>query len=154
MPDVLGPMRDYLVTAGVVREPSVAAPGNNPNLCPLWIEPALGTPAPNEMPPGGNAIQKGPTAVAAAYLSGGFPPGPYESTWRLPTVDVRLRTKDAPTAKSIEQAMSAALIDKRDFMLGGLYCIECLMWRALAPLGSDNQSFDWTVSYRFQVLAP
>jgi hypothetical protein len=48
--------------------------------------------------------------------------------------------------------MSKALIDKRDFMMGGVYVVESEQWRALQRLGSDEQGYEYVVSYIFELL--
>lgn len=147
MPNLLTELRAHLVTAGVVRAPTV--PGSLPV---LWIEPRLGVPAPGETPAGGSASQAGATAVAGAFITGGFAPQPYESFMRRPIVDFRLRTSTALAAEQLELAITAALIDRRDFMLGALYVIECEQWRALTRLGSDAQGFEFMASYWLEIL--
>jgi hypothetical protein len=41
--------------------------------------------------------------------------------------------------------MSKALIDKRDWMMGGVYVVESEQWRALQRLGSDEQGYEYVV---------
>lgn len=151
MPDVLGPLRSYLVAQGLARVPKVA--GSAP---PLYLQPRLGLPAPGEPPPRGDPAgpEVGPDVVLGLTLSGGFATGPYESYWRLPTVDLRLRVRRADMAQPCEQAITALLIDRRDWTMGGVHVIESLQTRPLQPLGSDAQAFDYVVGYRFQVYAP
>lgn len=143
--DLLSNLRDYLVTAGVVRKPSVA--GAAP---PLWLEPQLGTPAAGE---GNNATEVG-DPVLAAFLTGGFAPGPYEGWQRKPIVDIRFRGKSPQTIQSTELAVTKVLIDKRDFMLATQYVLECEQWRALQRLGSDEQGFEFSVAYVFELMRP
>jgi hypothetical protein len=149
MADLLGNFRDYLVAQGVVRKPSVggAAP-------PLWLEPQEGVPAPGEAYPGGSATQTGATVVLGAFRTGGMGIGPYESTWRIPTVDLRIRASTAPLVTSTEAAITALIIDKREWMMGALLVIDSELWRPLQPLSITNQSFDFVVSYSFMVFGP
>lgn len=148
MADVLGPLRTYLIAQGIVRNPTTAS-----GLPPMWLEPQYGTPAPGELPRNGNAVQVGADIVLAAFLSGGLPVGPYESSWRIPTIDLRIRGRTSPLVKAIEAQITSAVIDKREWMLGPLLVIESQLWRPLQPLAIDDQSFDFIVSYSFQVLA-
>lgn len=118
----------------------------------MWLEPRLGTPAPTERPPGGSDTEIGPDAVVGAFLTGGFAPGPYLSFIRTPIVDLRIRARTSLLAETLDLAISAVLIDRRDFMLGGeLYCIECEQWRALQRLGSDTQGFEYVAALWFQL---
>jgi hypothetical protein len=148
---VMTPLRDYLVAQGLARVPRVAGVAH-----PLYIQPRLGAPAPGEAPPRGDPA--GPEVdadvVLALFPTGGFSPGPYEAAWRLPTVDLRIRSRKAYMARQVEEPISLALVDKREWMMGSLQVIESLMWRPLQPLGSDAQGFDHVVSYRFQVFGP
>lgn len=154
MPSLLTALRDHLVTAGVVRKPSVvgAAP-------PLWVEPPRGVPAPGE---GNNPAEISATLVIGTFLTGGFAPGPFESYMRKPIVDIRFRGRAEPSAQplieSTELAITKQLIDKRDFMLGTpgnqLHIIECEQWRALQRLGSDAQGFEYVTAYWFELARP
>lgn len=144
--DLLSALRDYLVAQGIVRKPSVAG-----SLPPLWLEPQTGTPAPGE---GNNPTEVGSDLVLGAFLTGGIAPARFESWWRQPIVDIRLRGKSVQTIQSTELAMSKALIDKVDWTMGGLYLVEAEQWRALQRLGSDEQGFEFVVSYIFQAYRP
>jgi hypothetical protein len=146
MPDVLTACRTHLIDLGLVRDPRQA--GDAP---PMWLHPRNGVPAPGE---GENAIEVGPTLVTALFRSGGIPSKPYESFMRQPTVDLRIRSKTAPDATDLEAQIRAALVDQRNWLMGGLRVIDCEEWRALAPLGSDQQGFDWVASYLFQLYGP
>lgn len=144
---LLTALRDHLVGEGIVRAPDT--PGGEP---PFWREPRLGTPAPGETPPNGSAVEVGADAVIGAYLTGGFAPPPYGSTLRKPIVDLRLRTRLAPTAETLELAITKALIDRRDWVMGGLYVVECEQWRALSRLTSDEQGFEYVTAYWFELV--
>jgi hypothetical protein len=149
MPPLLTAIRDHLVTNAVVRAPDV--PGALP---PCWKEPKLGTPAPGETPPGGGATEVGVDAVVALYLTGGIAPEPYGSFIRKPIVDVRLRTRTGLIAENLELAITKVLIDRRDFTMGGLYVVECEQWRTLQRLGSDEQGFEYTAAFVFELYRP
>jgi hypothetical protein len=149
MADLLGNLRTYLIAQGVCRKPSVA--GASP---PMWLEPQQGVPAPGEQYPGGDPTGIGATVVLGAFRTGGFATGPYESAWRIPTVDIRIRASRADYVTATEVAITPLLIDKREWMMGALNVIESQMWRALQPITIDAQSFDYVVSYSFQLYAP
>lgn len=149
MANLLTELRTHLIAQGIVRNPTVA--GSLPT---MWLEPKLGTPAPGERPPRGADTQIGTSAVVGAFLTGGFAPRPYESFMRKPIVDLRLRTTTALVAEQLELAITAALIDRRDFMLGALYVIECEQWRALQRLSSGPQGFEFVTSYWLELLRP
>jgi hypothetical protein len=145
MPRLLAAMRDHLIAQGIVRKPSVV--GSAP---PLWVEPALGTPAPGE----GQGVEVGDELVLASFLTGGIAPDPYGSWHRQVIVDMRLRAKrDRPyLAEDVELAITKALIDRRDWMMAGLYVVESEQWRALQRLGSDEQGYEYVCAYTFELL--
>lgn len=148
-PRLLSALRDHLVTHGVVRKPSVAG-----SLPPMWLEPALGVPAPGE---GDNAVEIGQDLVLGAYLTGGFAPAAY-STLRKPIVDIRIRTaKDkAYLAEDVELALTPLVRDRRDWTMGTapnqMYVVESQQWRALQRLGSDAQGYEHVTAYWFELV--
>lgn len=144
---LLSELRNYLVAQGVVRKPAVAG-----SLPPLWLEPKLGVPAPNESR-SGNTTEASPLVIGA-FLTGGFAPPPYGSPIRKPIVDFRFRGSDAQALENAELAITKVLIDKRDWMMSNQYVIECEQWRALTRLGSDEQGFEFMCSYWFELLRP
>jgi hypothetical protein len=147
---LLTALRDHLVTAGLVRKPSV--PGA---LVPLWLEPQLGTPAPGE---GNNPTEVGSDLVIGAFLTGGFAPEPFASYQRRPIIDLRFRGRTPQNIETTELAITKQLIDRRDFMLGApgnqLHIIECEQWRALQRLGSDEQGFEYVTAFWFELARP
>jgi hypothetical protein len=147
MPRLLNAIRDELVARDIVRKPTVAGP-----LPPMWLEPALGVPAPGE---GNNPVGIGDDLVLGGFLTGGFAPAPY-ATLRKPIVDIRIRTaKDkAYLAEDIELAITARLGDQRDWTMGGLYVVESQQWRPLQRLGSDAQGYEHVVAYWFELIRP
>lgn len=149
IPALLTALRDHLVTNAVGRDPATAGA-----LPPIWREPKLGTPAVGEFPPNGAPSQAGSTAVIGLFLTGGLAPAPYESFARKPIVDFRLRTSTALVAEQLELDISKVLIDRRAFTMGGLYVIECEQWRPLQRLGSDEQGFEFTAGYLFELYRP
>ena len=148
VPRLLVALRDQLVSDGIVRSPGT--PGALP---PLWIQPRLGVPAPGETPSGGTAAQSG-DPVAGAFISGGFPVARFESAWRRPTVEVRIRASKAPAAEDLGEAILAATIDRTDWLMGSRHIIESQMWRPLTPAGSDEQGFDYLLAVAFEIYAP
>jgi hypothetical protein len=146
MPRLLDAFRTHLVAQGAVRVPRIA--GAAP---PLWLQPRQGAPAPGERPANGTDTEIGPDVVAAADISGGFPTGRFQSAWRFPIVEVRIRSRTAPLGEDLEAAITAAVIDRTNWTMGGLQVIESRHWRALTPVASDEQSFDFLVAYAFEI---
>jgi hypothetical protein len=143
--DLLVAMRDELAAQDIVRKPSVA--GAQP---PMWLEPRLGVPAPGE---GKKAEEIGTDAVLGTWVVSGLAPAPYNAGRRVDFVDIRLRTRTAPIATALEEAIRGALIDKRNWVMGGLTVIESLLYRAMQPTGSDKQSFDWIFTFSFETYS-
>lgn len=144
---LLNAMQTHLIGQGVVRKPGVA--GAAP---PLFLEPTTGTPAPGE----GEGVMVDANLVLGAYISTGVAPRRFESWWRQPIVDVRIRAaKDkAYLAEDIELQISKALIDQVAWTMAGLFVVEAEQWRALQRLGSDTQGTEYVVSYVFQLYRP
>jgi hypothetical protein len=148
---LLNAMQAELIAQGIARKPSVA--GAPP---PMFLEPPLGVPAPGE----GQAPMLDANLVLGTFMVNGIAPGPLASWHRQPIVDLRIRAArdKAYLAEDIELAVTKALIDRRDFLLGTggaqLHVIECLQWRALQRLGSDEQGTEFVTSYVFELLRP
>jgi hypothetical protein len=147
-PRLLDALKTHLISQGLVRDPRTAGV-----LPPFWRQPRLGTPAPGETPSGGSSVEAG-DPVAAAFISGGFPIGRFESAWRRPTVEVRVRASKAPTAEDLCESIIAATIDRTNWTMGNRLIIESQMWRPLTPAGSDEQGFDYLFAIAFEIYAP
>lgn len=140
---LLSALREDLVDRGIVRKPSVAGPAS-----PMWLEPRVGVPAPGE---GDVPVEVGQDMVLGAYLTGGISPQPYGSFLRKAIIDIRYRCSHPKLAEQAYVDITAALIDRRDFTLGGTtYIVECEEWRSLQRLGSDQQSFDYVSALIFE----
>jgi hypothetical protein len=148
MPRLLDALKTHLISQGLVRDPRTAGV-----LPPFWRQPRLGTPAPGETPSGGSSIEAG-DPVAAAFISGGFPMARFESAWRRPVVEVRIRASKAPAGEDLGENILAAVIDRTNWVMGGRQIIESQMWRPLTPVGSDEQGFDYLLAVAFEFYAP
>jgi hypothetical protein len=148
VPRLLDALKAHLVSQGLVRDPRTAGA-----LPPFWRQPRLGTPAPGETPSGGATTEAG-DPVVAAYITGGFPIGRFESAWRRPVVEVRVRASKAPTGEDLAESILAAVIDRTDWLMGGRRVIESQMGRPLTWEGSDEQGFDYLFTVAFELYAP
>jgi hypothetical protein len=146
MPRLLTALRDHLVSEGLVRIPRDV--GTAP---PMWLQPRNGTPGPGETPQNATGVEIGPDLVCGAYVSGGLTVPRFGSFARRPTVEVHLRARSAPLAEDLEAQITARLIDRTNWTMGGLAIIESMHWRALTPIASDAQSFDFLVAYLFEL---
>lgn len=141
--ELLPHLRDFLIAQNLVRKPSVAGAAH-----PLWLDPRNGVPAPGE---GVNATEKDADVVLGAFQVSGIPKPPYEaSVLRTDAVDVWIRARIAPLAYQTSDAIIAALADQRQFDLAGLTIVECLLFRPLQRLGSDENGFDFTMQFTFE----
>lgn len=139
---LLTALRDHLAGEGIVREPGVAGPA-----APMWLEPRQGVPAPGDKQP----PERGDDAVLGAFVTGGIPPRAYESWQRRPIVDLRFRTINAVRAHELDELIRAQLIDRRNWLMGGLRVIESQLWRDFQPLIFDEQAFTYVAAYVFQL---
>lgn len=151
--DLLNPLRDYLIAQNIVRKPSVAPPGGDPNRPPLWVEPRNGVPAPGESI-GGPPVETGPLVVVGIFESTGIAPDRHEGFIRDQHVDFRLRSKTAVAALEPKELIRRHLNDRRSWEMAGLHVEESLMFRDWQRLGSDDQSFDWVAEFSFTLWGP
>lgn len=143
---ILPQFRDHLITAGLVRKPSVAG-----SAAPLWLEPQLGAPAPNESR-SGNAVEKGDPALAA-FRTAGIAGGPYVAAWRKkPIIEIRYRGTNHAALETLDEAITATIEDRRDFTLGTLPVLECQRWREFQRIGSDEQGFEFLGAWWFETI--
>ncbi len=141
--ELLPYVRDFLIAQGIVRKPSVA--GDDP---PLWLDPRSGVPAPGE---GENDDEIDADLVLGAYQVTGIPRAPYEQkVLRTDAVEIWVRARMAPFAYQVSDEIVEVLADKRAFDLAGLTIIECLLFRPLARLGSDENGFDFNLQFTFE----
>lgn len=141
--ELLPHLRDYLIAQGLVRKPSTAGAAH-----PLWLDPRDGVPAPGE---GASAVERDADVVLGAFQVSGIPKPPYEaSVLRTDAVDIWIRSRIAPLAYQTADPIIAAIGDQRQFDLAGLTIVECLLFRPLQRLGSDENSFDFTMQFTFE----
>ena len=141
--DLLTSLRDYLVAQGLVRKPSVA--GATP---PLWLEPKLGVPAPGE---GTNPTEIG-DPVLGVFATGGFALGPYmDSFARQPILQINYRGNSPQAIQALELEITKRIADKRDWTMGSTYLVESSLWQPLQRIGSDEQGWEFSSAYSFQL---
>jgi hypothetical protein len=140
-------LREFLILHGIARKPSVAGGGH-----PLWLDPRDGVPAPGE---GTHAVEIDNDVVLGAFQVSGFPRAPYDATHlRTDAVDIWIRSRIAPLAYDVEEALQDVLSDKRQYMLGALIILESRIFRGLQRLGSDENGFIFTTQYSFERPTP
>lgn len=143
--DLLDALRDWLVAAGVARVPRVA--GAAP---PLWLAPRDGVPAPGE---GATTAEKADLVIGAFRTGGVVTERLQFPVWRNLGVDLRLRAKNPVLATDFDARLYPMLHEQRAFDMAGLDVIECMQFRELQLLGSDESGFDYITEYHFQVYA-
>jgi hypothetical protein len=65
-------------------------------------------------------------------------------------VDVYIRAVTTPDAVAVDDAIRAALVDKRGWTMGGLQIVESSLYRAFSRVGQDDQAFDFISGYTFE----
>ena len=143
MADLLTPLRDHLVTQGIVRRPREATPVAPP----LWLEPRDGVPAPGE---GQNTVEKGSDAVLGAFRTTGIAPRRHEGFIRLDAIDIWLRTTSPKRAFDIHDQLRLALNDKRHWMMSTLLIEESLLFRDLQRIAATRDAFTFTTEFTFE----
>jgi hypothetical protein len=152
MAELLTELRAYLVAEGVVRDPRVA--GGAP---PLWLQPRHGTPAPGE---GTNATETGADAVLGAFVVDQVPAGPGLGYSRRDIVELRLRVRQAPTARAIAAQLFDRLATspfgiRTDWQMAAIRVIESRQWTGLQPVPTDEpeQGFTFRVAYLLETYS-
>lgn len=150
---VLTQARAELISAGVVRDPRVA--GDVDGLPPpAWIEPRGGSPDPGDK----TGDEDSTEAVVSIFRSGGFPPTFVEQRYhRQDTLDFVIATRTATKRDEIAEAMENVFLGsgdndeiKMNWQMGSLTVIQSRLWRALQPLGSDEDGFRAVISFFFE----
>jgi len=137
--------RTYLIAEGLVRDPRVAG-----SLPPCWRSPREGTPAPGD----GTSPEIGATIVVGLFPSAGIARAPFDAlTLRTDGLDIRIRATTAPGAIALDDTIRTALMDKRNWTMGGLTIVESRLERPLQLIQSDQQGFDFIAGYLFERLA-
>jgi hypothetical protein len=137
MPTVTTALRDYLIAQGIGRAPET--PGSLP---PIWRDPQTGTP---------NPVDVGVDAVIGLYRTGGIPIARFERERRQPIVQVNLRVRKAPLAETLGEQIEAAVLDKRNWLMGGLRVIESQQVGPLSLVVADEQSYDYRMSFLLEL---
>lgn len=145
-PLLIDGIRSYLIAEGVVRDPRTAG-----NLPPCWRSPRYGVPAPGE----GEGAEVGATTVVGLFPTTGVAREPYDaSVLRTDGLDVRIRSKTAPAAIQLDDAIRAKLVDKRALTLAaGFQVVEVRLERPLGLIVSDEQGFDFVAGYLIERAA-
>ena len=145
MPLLIDACRTHLISQGLVRDPRTAG-----SLPPCWRSPRDGVPAPGD----GNAPESGATVVVGLFPSSGIARRSFDaSVLRTDGLDVRIRATTAPAAIELDDAIRTALMDKRDWSMGGLTIVESSLFRPLGLVVSDQQGYDFVAGYLFERLA-
>jgi hypothetical protein len=144
IPTVVTALRDHLVAAGIGRDSDTPGP-----LPPIIRDPKLGVPAPGE------GLAAGADAVICLYRTGGIPPRRFERERRTPVVQVTLRVRKAPMAETIGEQIEAAILDRRNWLMGApgsqLRVIESQQVSPLSLITADSQAFDYRMTFSFEL---
>jgi hypothetical protein len=140
-PTVVTALRDHLIALGIGRDP--ATPGSLP---PIYRDMQTGAP---------NPVDVGADAVIELIRTGGVPPRRFEGERRQPIVQVNLRVRKAPMAEVIGEQIEAAILDRRNWLMGTpgsqLRVIESEQVSPLSLVVSDEQGYDYRTSFSFEL---
>lgn len=156
-PDLLDNLRQFLINAGLVRDPRDAS--KQSSLPPMWLAPRHGVPAPGQTE-GLNAAEvsplppNGPGIVMAAIPATDIPPARYEGFLRHNVVDLVFRGRTPQPVLSLENKIRAQINDKRAYQLVNVPVNESLLFRGLQPMGADSVAYNYLESYIFDLWGP
>jgi hypothetical protein len=80
------------------------------------------------------------------------PTGAFEGFIEIPAVEFILRVTNPPRGKTLSLQLRNALHDKRGYQLDGLRVEESMEVRGFQPLGSDEQSFNYSMEFTFLIV--
>jgi hypothetical protein len=147
MPTVVTALHDYLIAQGIGRNPDTLG-----TLPPIWRDgDSTGLlPAPGE---GNNPTQVGQDAVIGLFRTTGIPVARFEGERRRPIIQVNLRVRRAPIAETLGEQIEAAVLDKRNWPMGGLRVIESQQVGPLSFTGrsEDGKTRDYRMSFAFEL---
>lgn len=148
--ELLDALQSDLIAAGIGRKPGDVGPAGDAPY-PVYLEPRDGVPKPGDK--SGNEANS--LAVLGLRVGGGFAPGPWESSWLLPTVDLIYRVNEASLAYELDREVDELWTDKRQRVFGtgpaARTIIESLRWRAIGPVThSRDHGFEYLGSWQFQ----
>jgi hypothetical protein len=147
VPTVVDAVREHLIARGIGRRPETAG-----SLPPIWRDPQTGTPAPGE---GDNPTMVGADAVIGVYRTAGVPPARFEGERRTPVVQITLRVRKAPLAETIGEQIEAAILDRRNWLMGApgsqLRVIESQQVSPLSLVVADSQGYEYRTTFSFEL---
>lgn len=161
MDDVVRAFRQHLIDSGIVRDPGVAGAGGRPWLPPAWRHPDDGAPGPGDAKDQGkDAVTFDDGVVVSIFWAPGIPPDPGGEDRRRAAVDVWVRSNAVPAALALEGAIRREIVGDppvpggmTDWVMGGLYVIQSIEWKAWQPLEASNDVFTFLVGYLFEIRA-
>lgn len=156
--DVLRAFRRELISAGLVRHPSVDAMPP-----PLVLEPEGGARSPGDR----NDVEDDPNLVITAVLGGDVAEGPTTAFRRRTVITVRYRsagTTGLVSGRELDAAIRARVAGRLDYGLGwtmgetidepGIVVLSSAVFAGLSPIPREpGQGFDEAARYVFEVEA-
>lgn len=143
-------LRAFLVTAGICRVPAVAAPDDNPNLAPMWLDPKRGIPYPGQSE-GLQEAEVGPQMVLAAYPETGIPSIAHEGFYVRKPASIWYRCISSPPIQSLHEQIRALLHDQRNYSLNGLQVNQSLFSRECQRVTSNEEGFIYNCEIMFEL---
>lgn len=158
MSDVVNALREHLIAEAIVRAPNVAGAGARPWLPPAYRHPDDGPVGPGDADDQGKAVATDDGLVVSIMWAPGIPPGAGEEERRIYGVDVVYRSDAMPPLVALENTINLALIGtdpggQCDWVMGGLYVIQCRQWRPFQPINTEPDVFTFSTGYTVEVRA-
>lgn len=154
-------VRGQLIADGLVRAPNDPGAGARPWLPPAWRHPDDGA-----IGPGDARDQARPDVahddgtVVSIFFAPGIAPASGEEERRRDGIDIVIRANAVPPIMDLEAAIRRSLLGnppapggRTDWVMDGLYVIQCVQWSPLQPVAASNDVFTFRVGYLFETRA-
>lgn len=137
-----------------MRDPGIDGP-----LPPAWRHPDNGPINPGDAKDAGKGAETWDDGSVVSLLwAPGFPPATGAEERRDDVVDIHFRTRSVQAAFDLDTAVRHALLGdpaqpggQTDWVMAGLYVIQCQQSKPMQPLGADeNGVYAFMVGYLFE----
>jgi hypothetical protein len=149
-PSLVPYVREFLILQGLVRNPATAAPAENPDLPPAFLDPRDGVPGPGDR----KGTEAGTNLTLGINRATGVPTSRFAGQLRLDAVEFVIRGRKPQHAGDFELALQPLLHDQRGYDLGGIRIEESLLFRGFQPIEHTSQAYTATMEFTFERSQP